>query len=288
MAMEHKDFPRKFVETSAGRVAYVDAGEGKPAVFLHGLGLSAYFWRGQISAFSQSRRCIAFDLLAHGKTEANKGCDVSFRSQARAFLEALRAIGIDKFDLVGSDSGGAIAQIMAVTEPDRLRSLVLTNCDVHDNWPPEALNEIRGAAQAGLLADQFGRFIEHPEMFRAPGGIAEMVYEDPSFATDELIAINLTPIISSPERKAAFNRYAGLQDHSQLTVIEQELRALNTPCLIVWGTDDIFFPDKWALWLADALPAARDVVWVNGAKLFFPEERPDALNVPMGEFWRAL
>ncbi len=50
--------------------------------------------------------------------------------------EVIDALGIDTIDLVGNDSGGAIAQIFAAHYPQRLRSLVLTNCDVHDGWPP--------------------------------------------------------------------------------------------------------------------------------------------------------
>jgi pimeloyl-ACP methyl ester carboxylesterase len=203
-------------------------------------------------------------------------------------LEAMSKLGIETFDLVLNDSGGAVGQIMAVKAPDRVRSMVLTNCDVHDNWPPKALNEIRGAARAGLLADQFGRFADQPDLFRAPGGIGEMVYEDPKTATDETIRINLGPLVSSPERKAAFNRYAGLQDHSQLVVVEGDLRKLQTPCLIVWGTDDVFFPTEWAYWLKDALPNARDVIELPGAKLFFPEERPDVLNKHIYDFWSSL
>ena len=279
-------FPSKqFVETTLAKMAYVETGSGEPTVFVHGLGLNAYFWRHQLDAFSRIRRCIAVDLMAHGQTEANPDQDVSFREQAAMILEALTKIGVETFDLVGSDSGGAVAQIMAVKAPERIRTMVLTNCDVHDNWPPDALGEIREAARAGLLADQFGQFIDQPELFRGPGGIASMVYEKPSFSTDEAIRIYLGPIVSSSERKAAFNRYAGLQDHSQLIVIEDALRQLQMPCLIVWGTDDVFFPTEWAYWLKEALPNARDVVEVAGAKLFFPEERSEDFNGHVRKFW---
>lgn len=279
---------KQFVSTTFGRIAYAEAGEGFPTLFIHGLAQSAYFWRHQLHALSDERRCIAVDLMAHGQTEANPGQDVSFREQALMSLEAMSRLGIETFDLVLNDSGGAVGQIMAVKAPDRVRSMVLTNCDVHDNWPPKALNEIRGAARAGLLADQFGRFADQPDLFRAPGGIAEMVYEDPKTATDETLRINLGPLVSSPERKAAFNRYAGLQDTSQLVVVEEDLRKLQTPCLIVWGTDDVFFPIEWAYWLKDALPNARDVIELAGAKLFFPEERPDLLNRHIHDFWSTL
>ena len=279
---------KKRVTTRFGDIAYAEAGQGFPTVFLHGLGQSAYFWRHQLADLSDRRRCLAFDLMAHGQTEAVPGQDVSFREQAAMILEALSTLDVATFDLVLNDSGGAVGQIMAVTAPQRVRSMVLTNCDVHDNWPPVALSEIRGAAQEGKLADMFGHFVHNPNAFRAPGSIAEMVYEDADFASDEAIGINLGPIISSDERKAAFNRYAGMQDHSQLVAIEDDLRRLDMPCLIVWGTDDVFFATEWAYWLKDALSGAREVVEIVGAKLFFPEERPDLFNTLVRRFWSSL
>lgn len=280
---------KKFVETQFGSMAYLDCGAGEATVMIHGLGQSAYFWRHQLSEFSKDRRCIAVDMMAHGQTETHAGQDVSFREQAKMILEALSALNINTFDLVLNDSGGAVGQIMAVMAPDRVRSMVITNCDVHDNWPPVALNEIRVAANAGLLADQFGQFVENPDLFSAEGGIGPMVYEDADrMVTRESMVANLGPIVSSEERKSAFNRYAGLQDHDQLTDIEDQLRMLDTPCLIVWGTGDVFFPTRWAYWLESALKGSVEVIEIKDAKLFFPEERPDAFNPHMRKFWQGL
>jgi pimeloyl-ACP methyl ester carboxylesterase len=54
----------------------------------------------------------------------------------------------------------------------------------------------------------------------------------------------------------------------------------------VWGTSDIFFPLKWAYWLRGAIPGARDVIELEGAKLFFPWERPDEFANALQKFWR--
>lgn len=280
---------KAYVDTQYGSMAYLDQGQGYPVVLIHGLGQSAYFWRHQLSAFATDRRCIAVDLMAHGQTEAYPGQDVSFREQANMILEALTSLNVREFDLVLNDSGGAVGQIMAVKAPNRIRSMVITNCDVHDNWPPAALGEIRGAARAGMLADQFGKFIDDHALFTAEGGIGPMVYQDTDrMVTHETMIANLAPIVSSDERKAAFNRYAGMQDHSQLTVIEDQIRALEMPCLIVWGTDDVFFPTQWAYWLKDALRGSVEVVEIPGGKLFFPEEHPDLLNSQVRSFWDGL
>lgn len=277
---------RTYVTTEFGTTALIDTGAGYPAVFIHGLGQNAYFWRRQLADLGTQRRCIAVDLMAHGYTEALPGADVSFREQARMILAVLTEIGIEQFDLIMNDSGGAIGQLLAVAAPERVRSMVFSNCDVHDNWPPATLNEMREAAQAGQFSDQLEQFLEHPDRFH--DSIAKLLYEQPTFATAEAIAANVVPIVSSPERKAAFNRYVGMQDDTQLVEVENALRALEIPALIVWGTADPFFPVEWAHWLKDALPQARTVIEIDGAMLFFPEERADEFNAYIHSFWQEL
>ena len=101
------------------------------------------------------RRCIAIDLMGLGYTEISPSQDVSFTAQAQMVAEVIDALGIDKIDLVANDSGGAIAQIFAAHHPERLRSLVLTNCDVHGlSQPPRRrrqseLRQIAAVADAG-------------------------------------------------------------------------------------------------------------------------------------------
>jgi hypothetical protein len=48
---------------------------------------------------------------------------------------------------------------------------------------------------------------------------------------------------------------------------------------------DTAFPVKWAYHLRDLIPGAREVVEIDGAKLFFPEERPEDLVPHLGRLW---
>ncbi len=226
--------------------------------------------------------------MAHGHTETSPDQDLTFTAQAKMVLEFIDKLGLESVDLVGSDSGGAIVQIVSAHAPERVNSLVLTNCDVHNNWPSKALEAIRSTASKGGLADNFAAMLDNPELTRAPGGLATMLFEDPNGITDEQIRIFLQPLTKTPERRALFNRYVAPQDPTQLTRIETELRALNTPSLIIWATDDIFFGVEWAHWLNEALPNAEDVILIEGAKLFFPFERPKEISEHIRKFWTKL
>jgi pimeloyl-ACP methyl ester carboxylesterase len=132
------EFANRSIATPSGRISYAEAGSGPVALFVHGVLLNKHLWRHQLAELSAIRRCIAVDLLAHGDTEIAPGQDVSVTANANMLREMLDALHIDQVDLIGNDSGGGIAQIFAALKPDRVRTLTLTNCDTHDNWPPEA------------------------------------------------------------------------------------------------------------------------------------------------------
>src|SRR5882757_10204811 len=121
------------VETPSGHISYASAGSGPVALFVHGVPLNKHLWRHQLAKLSDIRRCIAVDLLAHGETEIAPNQDVSVTANAEMLKQFLDALKIDQVDLVGNDSGGGIAQIFAALNPERVRSLTLTDCDTHDN-----------------------------------------------------------------------------------------------------------------------------------------------------------
>jgi pimeloyl-ACP methyl ester carboxylesterase len=126
---------RRFVETSCGRIAYIEQGAGLAALFLHGLPLCSYQWRSAIAELASARRCIALDEMGLGYTEIAVGQDVSFAAQAQMIAAFLDAANIDRIDLLGNDTGAGISQIFAARYPTRVRTLTLTNCEVYDLWP---------------------------------------------------------------------------------------------------------------------------------------------------------
>jgi pimeloyl-ACP methyl ester carboxylesterase len=284
---------RRFAEVKSGRIAYVEDGAGPVVLFVHGVPLNGFHWRNVIDRVRHRRRCIAVDLMGLGYSEISPAQDVSFTAQARMLAELLDALGIERVDLVGNDSGGAIAQILAAHHPHRLASLVLTNCDVHDGWPPPQVLPLLERARAGTLASVFRPLLERPDLARERYARGESVpllrsYADPSVLTDEVIRVYLQPLLSSPQRIEAFGRYWLGFDNAHTIAIHDALKALRVPTLIVWGLQDFFFDKKWAYWLRDTIPGAREVVEVDDARLFFPEDRPDGLSVPMLRFWDEL
>ena len=129
MSGQQNQITTRSVDTLSGRISYATAGSGPVALFVHGVLLNKHLWRHQLAKLSDIRRCIAVDLLAHGETEIAPNQDVSVTANAKMLKEVLDALKIAQVDLVGNDSGGGIAQIFAALNPERVRTLALTNCD---------------------------------------------------------------------------------------------------------------------------------------------------------------
>ncbi|QJR09011.1 Haloalkane dehalogenase 2 [Usitatibacter rugosus] len=272
---------RRFAATPSGDIAYVEQGQGRVALFIHGVPLNGLHWRNVMAELHGVRRCIALDLMGLGYTRIAPGQDVSFVAQAQMVREFIDALGIDQVDLIANDSGGAVAQLFAVDNPKRLRTLTLTNCDVHDNWPPELIKPSILAARNGTLIERYERLIDEPELRYERFARA---YADPRVLTDEIYRAYIDPLRATAESRDNFHRYWTSFDNVQTVRIESRLRELHVPTLVVWALDDVFFDVKWAHWLGRTIPGTVKVVALPGAKLFFPEDRPQALLSPLWEF----
>lgn len=275
---------RHSVQTPSGRIGYTEQGAGPVALFVHGVLLNSHLWRHQLAQLSDIRRCIAVDLLAHGATQISPEQDVSVTANANMLREFLDALGIDAVDLVGNDSGGGIAQIFAALNPARVRSLTLTDCDAHDNWPPPAFVPFLEMAAAGGLRDALGAMLADKSVYRSPQALGP-AYEHPQRLADETIEAYLRPLVSTEQRTRDMQRFLAAFDCRHTVAVEAQLRKLQAPTLIVWGTDDIYFDVKWSHWLAETIPGTRRRVELRGARIFFPEERAAELNRELRNHW---
>ncbi len=110
------------------KVAQAGPSDAPAIIFLHGFPESHRTWRHVAAALADRYRVIVPDQRGFGGSDKPEGVD-SYRAQeAIADLVALAdAYGIDRFNLVGHDWGGAVAWGAALTRPERLERLVIVN-----------------------------------------------------------------------------------------------------------------------------------------------------------------
>ena len=269
---------RRYVQTSFGRIAYVERGAGQAALFLHGFPLSSYQWRDALVRLAPYRRCVAPDFMAAGYTQIADGQSVAPDAQVAMLVALLDALSIQSADVVASDSGGAVAQLLVVRHPQRVRTLLLTNCDAENDSPPAALLPVIEMAHAGTFVDRWlGAWLADKTLARSAQGIGGQAYADPAHPTDDAIESYFAPLVSSPRRKAKVHEYVIALERNPLQGIEPMLRRCTVPTRIVWGMADTIFSSSSPDYLDRTFGNSRGVRRLADSKLFWPEERPDVV-----------
>jgi haloalkane dehalogenase len=277
---------RRYAQLTNCKVAYVEEGHGPTALFLHAFPLNGFQWRGVISRLSRHRQCIAPDFMSLGYTETAESQQITPETQAEMLAEFLDFLKIESVDIVANDTGGEVAQLFVAHYPGRVRTLLLSNCDVDTNSPPPSFAPLLAAAQRGVLADSFVRLLTDKPGARSQKGLGAF-YTNPENLTDEAIEYYVSPLVSTPLRKKQLNSFAASFANNPLVAIEPALRQCSSPTRIVWGTADTTFDAKWADWLDKTLPNSRGVRRLDGAKLFFPEEIPDVFADEAMKLWNS-
>ncbi len=145
-------YPKHFATVLGKQMAYVEAGEGDPIVFLHGNPTSSYLWRNVIPHVEHLGRCIAPDLIGMG--DSDKLDDVgpgSYRLvEHRRYLDALlETLGVrDRVTFVVHDWGSALGFDWANRNRDAVRGLAYMEAIVRsirwDDFPDEARSVFEG------------------------------------------------------------------------------------------------------------------------------------------------
>ncbi len=118
---------RGFVDIPEGQIHYRTAGSGAgvPLVLLHGAPASSYVLAPMVAEYGKTRPTFALDALGMGDSSPPAESDPDTAVYARAVLAALDGLGIARFDLHGMLTGARIAVEIALTQPQRVRKLVV-------------------------------------------------------------------------------------------------------------------------------------------------------------------
>jgi haloalkane dehalogenase len=280
------DALRRFAHLEFGEVAYVSHGEGPAALFLHGFPLNGFQWRGAMSLLAPYRRCLAPDLLGMGRSRAASGLDVGPEAQADMLVALLDHLGIPHVDLVANDSGGVVAQLLVLRHHARVRTLLLTNCDTERQSPPAAMLPVIQLAKEGRFVDEWLMpWLRDPTLARSAHGIGGLCYADSRHPTDEALRQYFGALAGDVERRDALHRHAMALERNALAGSGAALKQCRVPTRIAWGMADGIFEPENADFLDAAFGHSLGVRRLAGAKLFWPEERPDIVAAQARILW---
>ncbi|WP_281505399.1 alpha/beta fold hydrolase [Chromohalobacter canadensis] len=146
-----------FIDTSGGRLHYIDVGQGPPLVMIHGLGGQLqHFTYALAEALGNDFRVIAIDRPGSGYSDPTDDRCAHLACQAQALHEAWQALGVERPLVVGHSMGGAVALTLALEYPEEVAGLALLAplvAQVSDVPPAMRLLAIRSPRRRRWMAE---------------------------------------------------------------------------------------------------------------------------------------
>jgi len=268
------------VTLSAGPLRYRDTGAGCPVLLLHGLLVDGRLWRKVVPDVARRARVIVPDLPLGAHVEPmDPDADLRPPAVADLVVELLDHLSLDRVILVGNDTGGAIAQMIAARHPDRVRALVLTPCDAFDNFLPPVLRYTQVAARVpGGVRLAVGA-LRVPAIRRLPIALGWLARHP---IPEDVIDGWLAPARGDRAVRRDLGKVLRGVSREQTRTAAAALRTFPRPQLMVWADTTRLFPLEHGRRLAAQAPDGRLVV-VPDSLALVPEDQPAPLVRALGD-----
>lgn len=244
------------------------AGDGGPVVLLvHGIPTNHRLWWDVVPTVAEHARVVAVDMLGYGMSDPADGWRVDLASQAVYLLRLLDRLDVERAVVVGHDLGGGVAQILTVTQPQRIAAMGVVNGACYDAWPVPVVRSAK--AVWPLLAAVPHRLL--PTLMRPP---LRTLFADQSRAPAFLDRF-VEPWGTAAGPSALTGHLRAL-DSVYTQAVAPFLPRLRLPVEVVWGLQDHQFHPRTGRRLAGNIP---DAGWtgVDDASHFSPADRPDVV-----------
>ncbi|MDX1623794.1 MAG: alpha/beta fold hydrolase [Gemmatimonadota bacterium] len=270
-------FASRWLESRVGRVHYVDEGEGRPILFLHGNPTWSFLYRNIVRGLRDRFRCVAIDYPGFGLSVRPPNYGYTPAEHAVVVRELILELELDDLIVMGQDWGGPIGLSAAVTEPDRVSGLIFGNTWF---WPTDR-----------LLVKLFGRAMASPPLrwaiLHRNLFVERMIPWGTTSDLDRRVMDHYRAAQPSPEARLGVAEFP-----RQLVAAGPWLSALaksvprilgDRPMLLVWGMrDPAFSPDhflpRWQRSFADVR-----LVPLERAAHFIQEDAPERICEAIAE-----
>lgn len=258
------------LDVDALPTAWREAGTGPIAIFLHGIGSSRTGWRPQFAELAELRRLIAWDAPGYGNSlPIDQPTFEAYVNRVAALIEEVSPS--EPVDLVGMSFGGMIAQYVAATYPQFVRTLTLL-----------------------CTSPKFGLDGTDPVTWRADRLAGLEAAGSPAAAAPFILASLAGPngahVVPEAAESMARIPMAGLLTALD-TIVTHDSRAIlpsiRTPTMVLVGANDTETPPAYGQAIVDLVPGAKLQI-VNGAGHLLNLEAPAEVNALVAQHWEKI
>ncbi|MEL6471671.1 MAG: alpha/beta fold hydrolase [Cyanobacteria bacterium J06623_4] len=257
-------------------ICYLDAGQAHKGTVLlmHGIPTWGYLYHAIIPPLVKAGyRVLAPDFLGHGWSDRRDRFDRSFQDQARMIIAFLSFLGLTQVDVVGHDTGGAVALILAIEHAHLVNRLVIANSVCYDRfdddmldfghplrWKSRSVAELVGALEESLSAG----LSNHQRL------------------TAEFREGIIAPWNSEEGKLSLLRNAAALNANQTMALVDRHGR-ISSPTLVLWAMDDPWQKSADGQQLASEIPTARFQA-IAGASHWVQQDAPKQFSEALLSF----
>jgi len=269
------------VRLPEGVVRYRERGEGRPIVFIHGFVTNGDLWRKVVPGLCGHYRCVTPDWpLGSHSVAMEPDADLSPPGLVELIAAFLEKLDLDDVVVVGNDTGGALAQMLVTTRPERVGALVLTPCDSFRNFPAWWSQPLRPLARSPALMRAGAKLLRSRRFQRLPlvyGWVVKRHF--PPEIADSFVE----PGNRDPGVRRDFAKAFRATRPAQTLEAASKLPSFGKPALVVWQSErGLIYPLRHGRRLAELLRARLEVV--DDSYIYVPEDRPERLVELISDF----
>ena len=266
-----------YVEQDGLRLHYVDEGQGKPVLLLHGEPTWSYLYRKVIPELAPVARAIAPDFLGFGRSDKplrleDYSYDLHLRSLERLFEE----LDLRDLTVVVQDWGGPIGLRLAVERPERVERLVIMNTGIGGGRPP---------SEEWL---RFRAFVRRVGTDLVPGQLVRVSCVQPLDPAVEAAYSAPWPDAASKAGILAFPELVPTEPEHPNTEpmlrVREALGRWEKPALVLFSDSDPIFSPRAAERIAAHIPGAVGPEIVAGAGHFLQEDKGAEIGARIARF----
>ena len=263
------------------RMHYIDEGSGDPVVLLHCNPTWGFLYREVIPPLVQAGyRVIVPDMIGFGLSEKpTREHAHTLDGHSANLVSLVRQLGLDRVTLVCHDWGGPTGLSCALSNPDRMRALVIMSTCA---WPtPPAEFHTRIFPWRTMHAPLVGPYLLGNHSALAGRGVYLSVVDREKFKQRAQAAYEaVLPDSASRLLTWAWPRWIPLDSearaYERFVWLEQELSRCKLPSLIIWGREDeVFDAQTFAARFKRMLPHAEGPHLVTGRHFLQEDSGPE-------------
>jgi haloalkane dehalogenase len=265
--------PLQYVGEAGTALALRRIGKGPPLIMIPGFPFHSLTYRRLVPLLAQEFTCCCVDLPGTGQSRWDDSTDFSFPAHGRRLKHMADELGLQRYAVLGHDTGGFLARHLALLDPERAGKLIIINTEMPNHRPPWIpLYQKFMALPASSYVIRM--LLRSDTYVRSRAGFGGCFY-DPRLIDDEFKEVFVRPMIENHRQTLGYGKYLRGFDWAENDAFEQRHAEIRARVLFIWGRDDRTFPEPLGREMAKQLPGRAGFESIPATRLLPHEEKPE-------------